>query len=70
MAKSQCASGTSHPTPELEYTIQDAQADTVLFHHSFRDRIIPLQKRLGSVEWIETHDLAPQNTTSPISVRS
>ncbi|KAJ3021191.1 hypothetical protein HKX48_009025 [Thoreauomyces humboldtii] len=44
---------TSHPPPELEYTVTDSGADTVFFGKEFSEKIGALQKTLTGVKWID-----------------
>ncbi|KND00916.1 uncharacterized protein SPPG_04016 [Spizellomyces punctatus DAOM BR117] len=57
---------TSHPVPELDYTLTDAEADTVIFHPSFRNRIEPLREKLRSLNWIELDDIPVRNTIDDV----
>lgn len=38
---------TAHPTPELEYVIENSEADIIITHPDFEDRINPIAKTRG-----------------------
>ncbi|KAI9094999.1 AMP-dependent synthetase and ligase [Phlyctochytrium arcticum] len=50
---------TSHPAPELAYTITDSQSDTVLYHPAFAEQISRLRKEesVKAVKFIELSDM-------------
>ncbi|KAH6585790.1 hypothetical protein BASA61_006717 [Batrachochytrium salamandrivorans] len=47
---------TSHPSTELEYTIQDSGADTVMYDPQYTEQINPIQARLPGIRWISSNE--------------
>ncbi|KAI8917702.1 putative long chain fatty acid CoA ligase [Powellomyces hirtus] len=54
----------SHPPPELEYTLMDSGADTVIFHSSLQEHIMPVRDRLKGVNWIDIESSSQEDGKS------